>query len=152
MVGKTFASLFPRSGTSTDGSGKPSWRIAGSGVSGEPGTATSTRAIIDFLKGEGVVVREWGQPGMGADIHYVQAKFLDGELSGTTGNYIGGSRGSQLSGARAALFVALGLGLKGTETFRQTHALVGVTLEQLRAELTSAPSEPQPTPEPSGDQ
>lgn len=105
----TFATLFPKEGSFTSSDGRPCWRIRGSGISGPAERAPWTGAIVALLERHGVNVDRSGSSSFsGADSHRLSARFLDGELSAETGNYIGGSRGAYLYGARAATFIALG--------------------------------------------
>jgi hypothetical protein len=68
--------------------------------------------VVALLADHGVsTVRSGSSSFGGADSHRLKASFLDGELSAETGNYIGGVRGAYIYGARAALFIALGLEL-----------------------------------------
>jgi hypothetical protein len=83
------------------------WRIRGSGVTFLPSSAPLTGEIIARLSEIGVQVSETssGSPG-NADSYGVRAQFLDGGISGQTGNYMGGSRGVWIEGPRSLLVIA----------------------------------------------
>ena len=83
------------------------WRVRGSGVTFLPSSAPLTAEIIARLSEIGVQVSETssGSPG-NADSYGVRAQFLDGGIGGQTGNYMGGSRGVWIEGARSLLVIA----------------------------------------------
>lgn len=131
---RTFASLFPASGRFTSKKGTPAWRIRGSGVSGPPETAETTKAVVAFLEQAGVNVVRSGFGGIGgADMFTLDAPFLDGGLFAQTGSYFYQSKSAFVAGARAVLFVALGLGLSVPSGFLEEQG--SPTLEELTREL-----------------
>jgi hypothetical protein len=136
---KTFASLFPSGDRFASKSGKPAWRIRGSGVSGPPEHAVTTRAVTTFLERSGIAVARSGVGGIGGgEIYTLEAPFLDGGVFAKTGIYFSQSKSAWVTGARAAMFVALGLGLRVSRRLQAELGLSGCTLDALRAEaLTS---------------
>ena len=140
----TFATIFPSSSFRTASDGRLCWRIRGSGVSQRPERAHWTGAVVTLLESHGIVVDRAGSSSFGgADSYRVSARFLDGELSAETGNYIGGSRGAFVYGARAALFIALGLELRVGKALFTKLGLAPTTFASLCEELAKA-SPPQP--------
>lgn len=102
----------------------PYWRIAGSGVSGKPERARFTKMIVRGLENVGIDVEHTVSMGMvNADSYYLNATFLDGGLSATTGNYIGGAKGAYITGPKAVLLVALALRLKVPAEFFEAHGI-----------------------------
>jgi hypothetical protein len=136
----SFAAVFPASGAGTSREGVCYWRIRGSGTAGAPESATWTRAIVDLLRRNGISVDSRVSTGMvNAEMYSLSAKFLDGGLSATTGNYIGGERGAWVTGARAAAFVALGLDLVIQNAKRGQERLnVGLRLDDLLQEIRTS--------------
>jgi hypothetical protein len=93
-----------------------------------------------LLEKHGVAVDRSGSSSFsGADSHRLSARFLDGELSAETGNYIGASRGAYICGARAATFIALGLGLRVGKGVLDKLGIEEVTFADLCRELGTAP-------------
>jgi hypothetical protein len=133
---RTFAWLFPASGHWASADGGHAWRIRGSGVSRECEAAKTTNAIVEFLESAGIPVKRGGTSGFcAADTYSLEANFLDGGLSAETGNYIGQDKGAWIGGSRAALFVALGLGLRVPQILRDRYALTNATFEELKSEI-----------------
>ena len=131
---RTFAWLFPASGC-TQASDDFAGRIRGGGVSLPCEDAEATRLVVEFLESVGIPVKRGGTSGIcAADSYSLDAPFLDGGLWAETGNYIGQPKFAQVSGARAALFVALGLGLRIPAALRAKYALPEVGLDELKSE------------------
>lgn len=136
---KTFAWLFQSGVRTAARDGDSSWRIKGSGVSDPCEYAEKTKAVVAFLESVGIPVKRSGTSGFcAADTHSLDADFLDGGLWAETGNYIGGEKGAWINGKRAALFVALGLGLRVTEALRERYSLPQATLAELLSEAGNA--------------
>jgi hypothetical protein len=131
FAGRPFGAVFSRSGTYAPGR----WRVRRSGTrrfDDAPTTAAVLAACVAL--GIPVVHAAYGGP-CSADSEEVDAGFLDGGLSGQTGDYFLGSRGVNLSGPRAVLLVALTLGLRVRSASLEAHGLSGVRLTDLVAEL-----------------
>jgi hypothetical protein len=136
---KTFASLFPGGGRFTTKNGKLGWRIRSSGVSGPPEDAETTRAVVAFLEASGVAVTRSGSGGIGGgEMYTLRAPFLDGGLFAQTGVYFYQSKSAWITGARAAMFVALGLGLRVPRRLQTELGVSGGTLDALRAEVLTS--------------
>jgi hypothetical protein len=133
---KSFASLFPKRDHYQTREGLPAWRVRSSGTSGEPEDAPITAAITSVLHSAGVKIERGGISGMcAADLYTLEADFLDGGLGAETGNYLYQPKGAYVRGARAALFITLGLGLKVPGEFLRQHALASVTLKELQEQV-----------------
>ena len=136
---KTFAWLFPARARSVGKDGDCSWRIRASGVSDPCEYAEKTKAVVAFLESVGIPVKRSGTSGFcAADTYSLKADFLDGGLWAETGNYIGGENGARINGNRAALFVALGLGLRVPQSLRDRYSLPSTTLNELKSGAASA--------------
>ncbi len=132
----TFASLFPATGRFEAKSGTPAWRIRGSGVAGPPESAETTRAVLEFLEKSGIKVTRSGSGGIGGgEMYTLDAPFLDGGLFAQTGVYFHGSKSAWITGARAATFIALGLGLKMSPRTVAELGAQGWSLDNLRRQL-----------------
>ena len=143
QVRKTFAWLFPASGRYVAESGDSYWRIRGSGVNGSCEDAETTNTIVAFLESVRIPVERSGSSGFcTAESWTLEAEFLDGGLSAETGNYIGNEKGARIQGSRAALFVALGIGLWVPQSFRDRYSLTNATLEELKSEAIRAGQNP----------
>jgi hypothetical protein len=117
---KNFESVFHPDGTDT--SGRPRFRIAGSGVRRWPQSAANTAAIIRVIEGRAIAVksRSLGSPG-NADSYHIETPFLDGGLFAMTGNYLLGKRGAWIHGERAVTWLAQQLGLRPPGSLRQNN-------------------------------
>jgi hypothetical protein len=112
------------------------WRVRGSGVHARPDSAPTTAAVLAVCEDLGIATEVYYSTGpCSADSFPVEAKFLDGGLSGETGNYIGGERGVTVTGAKAVLLLALSLGLRVRPAWYAEYGLEGVDLEDLLREL-----------------
>lgn len=82
------------------------WRIAGSGMMGQPTDARNTEAVVGALIANGVEVRFYslGSPA-GVDSHHLEARFLDGGLHAKTGSYWYGEKGAWIDGPEAVKWV-----------------------------------------------
>lgn len=130
--GRPFGAVFTRKETYAPGR----WRVRRSGVRCSFDNIPTTAAVLAACVALGVPVLYSGSGGpCSADSAEVDAEFLDGGLSGQTGNYIGGERGVVLRGPRAVLLVALTLGLRVRPAWLESHGLAGVRLPNLVAEL-----------------
>ena len=91
----------------------PEWRIVRSGVRGRPVEAGFTAAVVEALEANGVAVRQYsmGSPA-NVDSFHLEAKFQDGGLSASTGNYWYGRKGAWIEGRQAVEWVAKLLNLK----------------------------------------
>lgn len=140
MAQRTFAAIFPAGTAGVDSDGTPSWRIRGSGVTGEPTDARWTKAAAEFLTREGVAIECKLIMGMCcADMYQLEATFLDGGMHAETGNYFGYGRGASVTGVKAAVFIALGLGLRVPKALFDLHSLdPKLTLDDLRRELLAS--------------
>jgi hypothetical protein len=131
FAGQPFGAVFTRSGTNAPGR----WRVRHSGThcfDDAPTTAAVLAACVAL--DIPVVHSAYGGP-CSADSEEVDAAFLDGGLSGQTGNYIGSDRGVGLRGPRAVYLIALTLGLRVRSAWLESHGLTGVRLTDLVAEL-----------------
>jgi len=82
------------------------WRIAGSGVMGEPTDAPNTEAVVEALRANGVEVRFYSLgSSAGVDSHHLEARFLDGGLHAQTGSYWYGKKGAWIDGPEAVKWV-----------------------------------------------
>lgn len=134
------------------------WRIQDSWVAGDPCLAPNTERIVTFLESLGFkMVSRGGGSFIGITTYDFGVSFLDGGFSAASREYETEEEflrtavdpesarkeleeymaenyheeGAWLDGPRAALFVALGLGLSVSQTFRKLHGLEGVTYEAL---------------------
>ena len=78
-----------------------------SGVRGFPIEAEYTSAIVDVLEANGIAVRQYsmGSPA-NVDSHHLEARFLDGGLTASTGKYWYGRKGAWIEGRKAVEWVA----------------------------------------------
>jgi len=74
----------------------------------------------------------------GGAIYTIDAPFLDGGLFARTGIYFNGSKSAWIAGARAAMFVALGLGLRVPPALREELGLRSCTFEDLHGVLVAS--------------
>ena len=139
IQGKPFSAVF-----STSPKHEPNtWRIRNSGVQSVPQASKETRSVLEACEALGIRVQEktYGSP-VNADSHHVSAVFLDGGIEGETGNYWAAPRGVWVRGRKAALLLALQLGLSVQKAWYRQHDLVGATLDSLKSELlASTPGE-----------
>jgi hypothetical protein len=131
FAGKPFSAVFCRPRNAAE----DKWRICRSGGRWDWGPAG--RAVLLACGELGIkVANPWGGSPVGVDTMEIEAAFLDGGLTGETGNYWCGQRGAWIRGKRAVLLIALQIGLKVRPGWLREQGLEGVTLEALRAELT----------------
>jgi len=134
------------------------WKIKHSWVSGSPDQAPNTKLVIDFLQSVGIDPWEISVRSIfGNDSFSINVPFLDGGFRADTHHYQSlwsllssgaisrdylsdyyeqmseawSEEGAWLSGPRAVLFVALGLGLRVPRQFYENHGLKGVTYDEL---------------------
>lgn len=136
-AGKPFSSVFqkPRS------AGLARWRIRNSGVMGAPELAQETCAILSACSELNIQVEQQFSRAPGyADSYKLAARFLDGGIEGETGNYMGGERGLWVMGPKSVLLLALQIGLKVRPSWNREYGLIGVTLDDLKKQITRPPS------------
>ena len=132
FVGKPFSAVF----THPEGLEDGIWRIKGSGTHGMPELCKQTLAVTEACDDLGIQIkRTWSGSPINADCYRMSAPFLDGGLWSMTGNYWFYERGAWVSGPKAVLLVALHLGLRVRDAWRQEYDLADVTLDTLKAEL-----------------
>jgi hypothetical protein len=124
--------------------GRPRWRIKGSGVKEAPETAPNTSAVVKALERVGLKTRNGfsGNPIMDVAAWSAECRFLDGGLDAETGNYFNSPRGAWVAGPRAALLVALLLGLRVTPSWLARFGLTHETLPSLLATVKEALAQP----------
>jgi hypothetical protein len=131
FAGRPFGAVFAQPRTYAPGR----WRVRRSGTR-QFDDAPTTAAVLAACVALGVPVAHSASGGpCSADSEEVDAAFLDGGLSGQTGDYFLGSRGVNLSGPRAVLLIALTLGLRVRSAWLESHGLAGVRPTDLVAEL-----------------
>jgi hypothetical protein len=112
------------------------WRIRWSGVQTRPEDAPTTAAVFAVCGALGIpiAVSFCGGP-CSANAFPFEAPFLDGGVSGETGNYMPGERGAVVNGPRAVLLLALALGLRVRPGWLARYRLECVGLSDLVAEV-----------------
>ena len=118
------------------------WRVRGCGIVGDPHLVPRFVRLRDALEAHGVPMEVCCISGMvNIDTYTVEAKFLDGGLAGSMGDMFG-SRGLDIYGPRAVLFVSFILGLRVPRSFLVRNGLEGVGLAELEKELRENPPPP----------
>ncbi|AKU92641.1 hypothetical protein AKJ08_3028 [Vulgatibacter incomptus] len=137
------------------------WKVHGSRVNGHPEHSPNTLKVMEFLRSFGLKATPTCAMGICcADSYSIDVGFLDGGFYGRTAEYESvrsllasgeldrdalaeyrlemaeraDEEGAWVRGPRAALFIALGLGLRVPSKFCKAHGLEGVTFEQLAME------------------
>jgi hypothetical protein len=140
FTGKPFSAVFQQPRTAP----RARWRIRGSG--GRDGWGLQVQAVVRACEELGITIKEdvEGSP-VNVDSFHLEAHFLDGGLSVTTGDYFG-ERGAWIYGPRAVLLLALQLGLVIRRSWYAANGLERVTFEQLRSELERPQRKRRPRP------
>ena len=115
------------------------WRIVGSGVRGSPCDCLATAAVVQVLRDTGIHVRgHFRMPldSSGCDTSNLDASFLDGGLTASTGNYWYGQRGTWIFGIKALLLVAGLLELIISEKWRDEFNAQGINHQDLLDEFS----------------
>jgi hypothetical protein len=112
------------------------WRVRRSGVHFQPEDAPTTAAVFAVCEALGIQIAFHLSGGpCSASAWPFEAYFLDGGVSGQTGNYLPGERGAEVTGPRAVLLLALALGLRVRPGWLVRYGLEGVELDDLVAEV-----------------
>ena len=124
------------------------WRIVGSGVRGSPCDCLATAAVVQVLRDAGIHVRSsFMMPldSRGCGTSNLDATFLDGGLTASTGDYWYGQRGTWISGIKALLLAAGLLELVISDKWRNEFDAQDIKnqdlLAELKEELKSTPVE-----------
>lgn len=114
--GQPFSAVFAREKKM----GSATWRLKGSGIRGRPTKALTTATIVETLEecGYHIESSSGGNPIMDVISYSCRCRAVGGEFWAETGNYSFAPRGAWVRGAELALAIALHLGLRVTDQWR----------------------------------